>query len=123
MARAEEKLAVQIGGRGYYGKVTIEFSAEDCDGKFVVEYDPAVSQDWRKGIAFGIAYVLEQMTFQTVAPTGGRVRVLSVHGMIIDTTEVVMAYLAATALINALGVHPAKRPEFDKNTGMFSFPK
>lgn len=122
MVRVEEKLAVQIGGRGYYGKVTIEFSAEDCDGKFVVEYDPAVSQDWRKGVASGIAYALEQVTGQGSVPSSGRVRVLSVHGMIVDTTEVVMAYVAATALFKALGVDSVKKPEFDKKTGIFSFP-
>jgi hypothetical protein len=51
------------------------------------------------------------------------VRVLHIGGHAVDTTNVVIAFVAAQATYKALGVEPTKKPEFDANTGNFTFPK
>ncbi|MSU79630.1 MAG: hypothetical protein EXS16_16265 [Gemmataceae bacterium] len=123
MGRADEKLAVQVGSKGYFGKVSLEAEAEDRGGNVTVDFDPSISGEWRTGASFGIDYALDHVTRRSLFPKGGRVRVLSIGGHAVDTTNVVIAFVAANAIYKALGVQPIKRPEFDKNTGVFSFPK
>ncbi len=123
MGRGEDKFAVQIGPRGYFGKVAVEAAPEDRGGEVTVDFDPSVPDEWKSGASFGIGYVLEHITTQTLFPNGGRVRVLSIGGHSVDTTNVVIAFVAANALYKALGMQPTKKPEFDRNTGSFTFPK
>jgi hypothetical protein len=123
MGRGEDKLATQVGGKGYFGKVTVEAEPEDRDGHVTVDFDPSISNDWRSGASFGIEYVLDHITMGTLFPNGGRVRVLQIGGHPVDTNNVVIAFVAAQAMYKALGIQPIKKPEFDKNTGIFSFPK
>ena len=123
MGRGEEKLATQVGPKGYYGKVTVEAEPEDTDGEVTVDFDPSISERWKSGASFGIDYVLEHVTKRTLFPKGGRVRVLQIGGHEVDTNNVVIAFVAAHALYKALGVQPTKKPEFDKETGTFMFPK
>ena len=123
MGRGEDKLATQIGPRGFFGKVTVEAETIDGDGDVVVDFDPSISDEWKCGASFGIEYVLEHVTTRTLFPKGGRVRVLSIGGHAVDTNNVVIAFVAANALYKALGVQPTKKPEFDKIAGTFTFPK
>lgn len=123
MGRGEDKLAVQVGPKGYFGKVTVEAEQVDGDGEVSVAFASSISERWKSGAAFGIEYVLEHITTRTLFPTGGRVRVLDIAGHPVDTNNVVIAFVAAQALYKALGVQPVKKPEFDKNTGAFTFPK
>lgn len=123
MGRGEDKLAVQVGRRGFFGKVAVEVEPFERDGDVIVDFDPSVDKEWKSGATFGIEYALEHIATKTYLPKGGRIRVLSIGGHAVDTTNVVIAFVAANALYKALGVLPAKRPEFDRNTGAFTFPK
>ena len=123
MERAEEKLATQVGPIGYYGQVAVEPELVDGDGEVDVDFAPTISKRWRSGASFGIQYVLEHVSKRKLFPKGGRVRVHSIVGHEVDTNNVVIAFVAAHALAKALGVQPRKLPVFDKDTGVFSFPK
>jgi hypothetical protein len=123
MVRGEDKLAIQVGAIGYFGKVTVESEPEDRDGEVIVDFDPSVPDEWKSGASFGVDYVLEHIATRTHFPNGGRVRVLSIGGHPVDTNNVVIAFVAANALYKALGILPTMKPEFDKNTGTFTFPK
>ncbi len=123
MGRGEDKLAVQVGPRGFYAKVAVEAEPLAGDGDVTVDFDPSISEEWKSGASFGIDYVLEQIATRSLFPAGGRVRVLSIAGHAVDTNRVVIAFVAANALCKALGVQSAKKPEFDKNAGTFTFPK
>ena len=123
MERAEEKLATQVGPKGYFGQVTVEPELVDGDGEVEVDFAPTISKRWQTGALFGIQYVLEHIAKRKLFPRGGLVRVLSIGGHEVDTNNVVIAFVAAHALVKALGVQPAKIPAFDRETGVFSFPK
>ena len=123
MGHGEHKLATQVGPKGYFGKVTVEAEALDRGGAVTVDFDASISEEWKSGASFGIGYVLEHINTRTVFPNGGRVRILSIGGHPVDTNSVVIAFVAANALYKALGIEPTKKPEFDKNTGTFTFPK
>ena len=123
MRLAEETLAVQVGLKGYSGKVAVEPELVDGDGEVDVDFEPTNSKRWRSGASFGIQYVLEHVSKRKLFPKGGRVRVLSIGGHEVDTNNVVIAFVAAHALAKAIGVQPRKLPAFDKDTGIFSFPK
>ena len=66
--------------------------------------------------------MLEHIAKRKLFPKGGRVRVLNIAGHEVDTNNVVIAFVAAQALCNALGIQPTKQPVFDRDTGTFSFP-
>jgi hypothetical protein len=123
MGMGEDKLAAQIGAKGYFGKVTVEAEPVDGNGEVTVDFDSTIPKRWQSGASFGIEYVLEHVTKRTLFPKGGRVFVHSIGGHEVDTNNVVIAFVAANALCKALGVEPKKRPIFDETTGVFSFPK
>jgi hypothetical protein len=123
MGRGEDKLATQIGPKGYFGQVTLEAEPVDGDGDVDVEFAPTISKRWRSGASFGIQYVLDHIAKRKLFPKGGRVRVLHIGGHEVDTNNVVIAFVAARAFSKALGVQPRKEPVFDEGTGTFSFPK
>ena len=123
MGRGEDRLATQVGQLGYFGKVTVEAEPEDRNGEVTVDFDPSIPKDWQSGASFGIEYVLDHIVTRTHFPNGGRVRVLHIGGHVVDTNNVVIAFVAANAMYKALGIEPTKKPAFDKDTGMFTFPK
>jgi hypothetical protein len=123
MGRGEDKLATQVGAKGYFGNVAVEAEPIDGNGEVTVEFDAAVSPRWQSGASFGIDYVLDHVAKRQLFPKGGRVHVRHIHGHEVDTNNVVIAFVAANALCKALGVEPKKRPTFDQATGVFSFPK
>jgi hypothetical protein len=123
MGHGENKLATQVGAKGYFGKVTVEAKTVDGDGEVTVDFAEAIPEQWKSGASFGIQYVLEHVTKRKLFPKGGIVRVLFIEGHEVDTNNVVIAFVAAHALYNALGVQPTKQPEFDASKGTFTFPK
>ena len=123
MGRGEDKLVVQVGGKGYFGEVTLEVERLGRGGAVTVYFDPSVSEQWKSGASFGIEYALEHVNTHSLFPNGGRVRVLSIVWQPVDTSSVEIAFVAANALYKALGIQPSKKPEFDKNRGTFTFPK
>lgn len=123
MGHGEFKIADQVGPKGYFGKVTLEAEATENQGAITVNFDETNAADWQSGAAFGIEYVLEHIAKRELFPNGGRVRVSSIKGHAVDTNNVVIAYVSAMALLKALGVEPSKRPDFNKESGVFVFPK
>jgi hypothetical protein len=119
----EEKLATQIGSKGYFGKVVLEAEAIDGQGEVTVDFDAAHARRWQSGARFGIDYVLEHIAKRKVFPQGGRIIVSYIGGHEVDTTNVVIAFVTAKALLKALNVVSSKEPKFDENTGVFSFAK
>jgi hypothetical protein len=117
-----DELVVQVGSRGYYGKITVELVATDDGSDVTVEFAPNVGTLWRPGAAFGIHYVLDRVAKRKFFPNGGKVRVTSITGHAVDTTNLVIAFVAARALYKALGIQPTKPPQFDEQTGVFGFP-
>ncbi len=122
MAKGDFKIAEQIGARAYYGQVALEADASDS-GEVTIDFAQPSATRWQSGATFGIDYVLEHIPTRKIFPHGGRIRVTNIEGHEVDTNNVVIAYVAAHALLNALGLDPAKKPDFDGSSGMFLFPK
>ena len=123
MGYGEFKLVDQLGEKGYFGKVSLEVEAMENKGAITVNFDERNAAGWQSGAAFGIEYVLEHVAKHELFPHGGRVRVSSIQGHPVDTNNVVIAYVTAMALLKALGVEPFKRPDFNRESGLFVFPK
>jgi hypothetical protein len=122
-ASVEEKLATQVGAKGYFGKVVLEAEAVDGKGEVTVDFDSAHADRWQSGARFGIDYVLEHIAKRKIFPQGGRIIVSYIGGHEVDTTNVVIAFVTAKALFKALNIVSSKEPKFDETTGVFSFPK
>ena len=123
MKRGEFKVAKQIGPKGYFGRVRLEVNQGTENGNVVVEFDDRQAARWQTGARFGIDYVLDHVSKKESFPNGIRVFVDAIEGHEVDTDNTVIAYVAANALLSALGVVPRKRPGFDENNGSFVFPK
>ncbi len=123
MARGEFRIADQIGPKGYYGHVTLETEATEAGSDIAISFDPPSATRWMNGARFGIDYVLEHIPRRKYFPSGGKVHVLSIEGHDVDTNNVVIAFVAARALCQALGIELAKQPTFDAASGSFNFPK
>jgi hypothetical protein len=122
MKRGEYTLATQVGGKGYYGKVALEYEPEGPSGTVTIEFDKSAAQKWTSGARFGIDYVLEQLP-RKAFPNGARILVQSIQGHEVDTNNVVIAFATANALLSALELPVLKKPDFDKEKGLFLFPK
>jgi len=123
MKHGEFKVAKQIGAKGYFGRVRLEVDQVTENGNVVVEFDDRQAARWQTGARFGIDYVLDHVSKRAIFPNGIRVFVGAIEGHDVDTDNTVIAYVAANALLSALGVEPRKRPDFDELNGSFVFPK
>ena len=123
MSLGSYKLAMQSGQRGYYGEVDLAVEATDRSGEVQVEFSERCAKDWRAGASFGVDYILDQLPLYKLYPAGATVRIDRIQGHPVDTNSVVIAYVAAEAMMSALGIEARKRPSFDGATGLFTFPK
>ena len=123
MGIGECKIAKQLGRKGYFGRVVLEAEPTD-DGEVAVEFDKEKASRWQSGVRFGIDYALEHVSERTVYPNGLRIRVNEIEGHEVDTTTSLIAYIAARAMFQALGIEPASEllsVDFDK--GLVEFAK
>ena len=124
MARGEYEVATQAGGRGYFGKVTLDVHQGGRAGTVEVDFDAEHASQWQSGARFGIDYMLERIQRRSLLPTGAKIHVDSIQGHDVDTNNVVIAYVTAYALMRALGIEPpTKSPRLDSDLGLFIFPK
>lgn len=119
MQIAEYKLAKQIGEIGYFGCVGLAVEVTDRDG-LSIEFSDECSEEWKRGIEFGLSYVWENLPQQY---RGLRVNVTKIEGHAVDSTSVVMAFVATQVLWKALKVHAAVSPYLEDSSGEFCFPK
>jgi len=123
MGIGECKVAQQLGRKGYFGRVVLEALPNE-DGEVTVEFDKDRATEWQSGARFGIDYALEHVSKRTVYPKGLKVRVTTIEGHDVDTTSSLIAYIAARAMFQALGVEPAnEQPSVDFEKGLVEFAK
>jgi hypothetical protein len=116
------RLATQQNNWGYFG--TVELEAEVLSSGTGVEVAiPLEIAQWRAGISFGIAYAYEKCARLGSPPRAVRVVVIRGDGHAVDTTELVMAFVSANALWEALNETPVRRPNLNPADGLFVFPK
>lgn len=122
MSQGEYTFRHQQGAKGYYGIVRLEVTTSEGRG-LTIAFDEKAALDWRIGVQFGITYGWE--IFTSRQPNGKRldVRVLEITGQAVDTTNLLIAFVAANALWKALEWTPPKPPAFDPKTGCFTFSK
>jgi hypothetical protein len=122
MKHGEHALFKQVGGKGYYGKVGLTVELLDRPG-LIIDFAPACTADWSVGVQFGIVYGWELFGRAYPEAKGLSVEVVEIEGKPVDTTNLVMAFVTASALWNALDWSPPKPPVLDAKTGCFTFSK
>lgn len=116
------RLAIQRGSAGYYGVIRLRVECVPAPG-LAVTYRADVETRWRQGTAFGIAYAYERCVRASAIPDGAAVCVEDMRGQLVDTREVVMAYVAAMAFFSAVSVACPSGMRFEAESGEFVFPK
>ena len=124
MQRGEFRIAKQSGSRGYFGRVALDVELDETSGGVQVSFDNTRANRWQNGARFGIEYALEHIPKRKYFPKGATVHVGCIEGHEVDTDNALIAYLAANALFQALGIdEPRKRPNLDEAQGFVVFPK
>ena len=117
MKQGEHTLVQQIGSKGYYGKVRL--GVESVDPVCIsVDFDAMCGQDWRIGTTLRIVYAWDLYRRSHTDTNGLDVRVLEITGKPADSTNLVVAFVAANALWKALEWTPPKPPVFDPKQGV-----
>ena len=118
--RGAFRLAVQHEQWGYHGEIELEVEVLD-EGDEIEISIPEDLREWSRGISFGIAYAYDKST--TLSRRAAHVRVIDVrfHNKR-DTSEMVMAYVAAHAVWKALNEAPTRLPTLDVVEARFIFP-
>jgi hypothetical protein len=122
MKEGEYTLIRQSGSKGYYGTVRLAVGALDSVS-MSIDFAETCGHDWRIGTQFGLMYGWELYRRSLPETKGLKVRVHEIAGKPADTTNLVMAYVAACALWEALEWSPPKPPVFDADGGSFTFSK
>lgn len=117
------RLAVQSGTKGYFGEIILDVEHGGPSSDIEIEFDPVHASQWQIGARFGLEYVLEHGPRRILFPEGGRIHVSRIEGHPVDTSNAVVAYVAALALVDALGVSPRKMPQLDAENALLVFPK
>lgn len=123
ISEGKNRLAVQHGNKGYFGEVTVDVERTSPSGMVEIDFDPVHAAQWQTGARFGIEYVLEHTSRRSLFPDGCRIHVCRIEGHPVDTNNEVIAYVAALALVDALGITPRKMPKLDAEKGLLIFPK
>ena len=118
--QATHKLSVQHGKWGYFGIVQLDVDLNPNIRGVHIEFAVA-DPEWRAGVEFGITYAHEKVIGNQ--PPGANVRVLEARGHIVDSSQVLMAFVAANAFCKAIDVAPPPGLRLDEETGKFIFPK
>lgn len=119
---AKYELAAQSGNWGYYAVVAMEVDVLEGGPSLEIAFVERI-HDWRYGVQFGIAYAYEKTILAQPRSRGVKVRVVSVLGHPVDTTEAAVAFAAAHAFCRAIGVALPQPPRLSESTGEFIFPK
>ena len=112
----------QYGNWGYFGSVEIEVEVLS-HGTGVEIMIPIEMTQWRAGINFGICYGYEKCEHLGSPPSAIRVAVIRAEGHAVDTSELVMAFVSANALWEALNETPTRRPSLNAAEGTFTLSK
>lgn len=123
ITEGKNRLAVQHGNKGYFGEVALDVERTCQSGTIEIDFDPVHATQWQTGARFGIEYIIEHSPRRTLFPDGCRIHVSRIEGHPVDTNNEVIAYVAALALVDALGVTPRKMPELDTEKGLLIFLK
>jgi hypothetical protein len=115
----------QVGPKGYFGRVSLQAEPEAPASGYEIAFDEKHAQRWQTGARFGIEYVLEHIPKKKLFPNGIRILVSCIDGHEVDTTNSIIAYVAANALMEALQdrVSLNKRPVLKTSEGLVEFPK
>lgn len=118
------QLREQIGGKGYFADVSVNADVEPAETSILsISFSESVADEWREAAAVGLRigwrclpskhkHGKQVMVFITVIDTQPG-----------DTSEVVVMYVAAKALLSLFDATPSNAPAFVPEFGIFMFPK
>lgn len=112
------RLAWQTGRSALFAEVSVACRWTDQRG-FEVTVAADVPAPWQTAARFGAARFAEAALWQR-PDRGLAVEVVSVRGMVVDTTVSAVAYATFRALIDAVGIGDVEAFRFDPETGQFT---
>jgi hypothetical protein len=113
-------LICQIAGRGCFARVCLEVIPSEPPRK--VEVAEAVRDHWYlPAVEVGINYAWERLLFERQKPPHIAVRVLELATSNVDTSEMMVVYVAAMALCDGLSMRLRNPIEIDLTNRRVSF--
>jgi hypothetical protein len=122
MKEGDYRLAVQKGQKSYFAHVKLTVEHTDSY-ELKVDFDPLFACNWQVSAQFGIEYAWEHAPTQSLDFKGINVLVSGIEGYAVDTTSIVVAFVAMKALWKALDLSLEIIPVLDEEKGIFMIPK
>lgn len=123
MACGTDKLMRQIAGRGYFAEVTVDVEVDRLTEQLSVTFDDSYATAYRTAAHFGTEYAWEQYAQSRGERRGLKVHIVEIQWQPVDTSAILVAFVAVRATWAALGWNPLSGPQFDEVSGSVVFPK
>jgi hypothetical protein len=117
-------LREQIGGKGYFADVSVNAEVESAEkSTLVIAFSDTVAAEWREAAAVGLRIGWRCLPSKHKHAKQASVSITSIDTQPGDTSEVVVIYVAAKALLSLFNAAPANAPVFVAEFGIFLFAK
>jgi hypothetical protein len=118
------KLAVQRDGFGYFAEISISIQfARPLTEDVSVEFMTAIPKRYRVAAEFGFEYAWEHTPRSKKIQGALQICVNQLRTQVVDTSAVLVAYVAADALWKALDELPGRPLNLDLQGGGVFFPR
>jgi len=122
--RSNACLREQIGGKGYFADVSVSAEITDAaQSGLAATFSDCVSNEWVEAASVGLRIGWRCLSQKNKHCKNIDVRVNSIITHPVDTTEIVVMYVAAKALTLLFNEEPQSSPVFVKEFGVFLFGK
>ncbi len=121
---ARAQLREQVGGKGYFAEVCVSAAVETAEkSNLSITFSESVVDEWREATAVGLRIGWRCLPSKHKHGKHVMVSVTTIGTQPSDTSEVVVMYVAAKALLSLFGVTRNNAPTFVAEFGIFMFAK
>lgn len=122
MRKGTNKLATQIGNKGYFASISIEITMSTTNT--FIEYSNIDFKKWSNSIEFGLDYFEEQfMKYNKKKLEEIIINITELEYQIVDTTPIIITFVFIKALCDVFDLPQNFHPVFDNEMGKFIFDK
>ncbi len=117
------RLSARNGAKGYFAVVELEADIRDGEQSLTIEFAARNANRWKEAAIVGVRNARKQVPVKFTAKLQANVIITNVDWQPVDTTDIVVVYVAAQAVLDMFDVSPRQRPEFVESFGCFLFAK
>lgn len=121
LRRGQACLKEQVGSAGYYAAISVEAEIDEgCDGP-IIRFADSVDPCWREAAAVGARVGWRRLPARYTRQKQAVITIQGIDSIPCDTTEVVVLFVAAKAVLSLFDADHPGCPAFVPQFGAFLF--